>query len=646
MHVLRFILFTFALLVDRIETINFNPQLRYGECLATVDCSWFKSDLDVINLLPFNWSPGYSQYTLDSEDHVITLSIVREKIIPLITYCLENLNSLYVNSSSIDRLPREIGFLSNLDSINLHNNENLTHVTDEIGKLSAVRRLHISNSKKLMHLPADINKLSNLRELSVTSCSLEDVPSSVGNLQNLESLDFSGNRLAGLPNNLGSLNSVRSLKLNFNPIISSLQEIAAFGNLRSLYLVGCGLKEIPLAITNMTMLEIIDIGANELSSVHNNIRKMTNLRWLYMGGNRFTSIPTELALLENLTILYMDGNNLNDINAVGSLKQIRYLYFYRNQITSVPSDIGNLNKTLENILLNKTSERTNFVTELVTTTTTTTTIVLSEIAILSKDESIILKAFFMKLLLLILELLFLLPWITNKSYSTAIRNNDELAEGMCSIWGDLHILMLPQVPNGHRPELWCRTEGEHLLYQNDYVRFSISITKIPFWKEQFTFMFFHGGVPFCIYDSCGQSCNNSKIKITTMSSTTYLTYSIASLRVVIIRYNNEPSYDIQLVQSNFTIIRQSKGLCVYSSEICEIETSNSLLAHNRLTLYVTNPTVEHYFVNEHASEICNYYRQSAHHLVAQLNLPSISQTIEDISMISCINDLESTGDRR
>ncbi|CAF4336725.1 unnamed protein product [Rotaria sp. Silwood2] len=214
---------------------------------------------------------------------------------------------------------------------------------------------------------------------------------------------------------------------------------------------------------------------------------------------------------------------------------------------------------------------------------------------------------------------------------------------MCNVWGDPHILMLPQVVNGPRPQYWCRTEGEHLIYQSDYVRFSITITKIPFWKEQFTFIFSHDGAPFCILDSCGRSC---KIKITTMSSTMYITYSIASLRIVIIRYDNAPFYDIQLIQRNFTIIRQSKGLCVHSSDICQSEKSSLLLARNRLTLYIINPTVEHYFVNEHAQEICNYYRQSAHHLAAQLNLPSISQTIEDTSMISCINDLESTGDRR
>jgi Leucine-rich repeat (LRR) protein len=115
--------------------------------------------------------------------------------------------------------------------------------------------------------------------------------------------------------------------------------------------MGWRLKVLPSMIMNMTMLESIDLGSNELTSFSYNIGKLTNLQSLYLGGNQFTSIPRELSLLKNLTTLYMDGNSLIDISSVVVLKQIRYLNLSRNQITSVPLDIGKINQTLEILYL-------------------------------------------------------------------------------------------------------------------------------------------------------------------------------------------------------------------------------------------------------------------------------------------------------
>ncbi|CAF3245257.1 unnamed protein product, partial [Rotaria sp. Silwood2] len=99
---------------------------------------------------------------------------------------------------------------------------------------------------------------------------------------------------------------------------------------------------------------------------------------------------------------------------------------------------------------------------------------------------------------------------------------------------------------------------------------------------------------------------------------------------------------------NFTIIRQSSGLCVVASINCELESPATYRnPHRNLNqLDVVNPTIEQILVSKHAEEICNHYRHYARQLIIQLNLPSISQRIEHISMTSCINDLESTGDKR
>ncbi|CAF4296795.1 unnamed protein product [Rotaria sp. Silwood2] len=133
-----------------------------------------------------------------------------------------------------------------------------------------------------------------------------------------------------------------------------------------------------------------------------------------------------------------------------------------------------------------------------------------------------------------------------------------------------------------------------------------------------------------------------------MRSTTEIRYRAASLRMTIVQYSQSSYHDINLYQENFTIIRQSSGLCISGSFICELERPAAYRDYNRKqnVLTIRNPTPEQIFVNTHAQEICERTLQSARKAVAQLGLPSTSENIEGAAMTSCINDLELSGDRR
>jgi hypothetical protein len=107
-------------------------------------------------------------------------------------------------------------------------------------------------------------------------------------------------------------------------------------------------------------------------------------------------------------------------------------------------------------------------------------------------------------------------------------------------------------------------------------------------------------------------------------------------------------YDITLTQRNFTIIRESSGLCVHNSDSCVLEFPAAYrdLNRKRNQLSVRNPTPEQTFVSGHATEICDKYLQAARQSAVQLSLSSISQSTEDAAMTACINDLELSGQRQ
>jgi len=99
-------------------------------------------------------------------------------------------------------LPAEIGNLTNLTTLELHNNQ-LSSLPPEIGKLTNLTTLSLSENQ-LSSLPSEIGKLTNLRELFLSSNRLNSLPAEIVNLTNLTWLHLSYNRLVIPEGNLHS----------------------------------------------------------------------------------------------------------------------------------------------------------------------------------------------------------------------------------------------------------------------------------------------------------------------------------------------------------------------------------------------------------------------------------------------------------
>ncbi|CAF5100309.1 unnamed protein product, partial [Rotaria magnacalcarata] len=174
------------------------------------------------------------------------------------------------------------------------------------------------------------------------------------------------------------------------------------------------------------------------------------------------------------------------------------------------------------------------------------------------------------------------------------------------------------------------------------------VTTTPYWMEEYKIIFLDGEATLCTITSQEKVCNHPKIVIKTLGLITDIKYQTASLRMTIVQYGPVQYFDINIYQTNFSIIRQSSGVCVSGSFSCYIEAPAAYRDYNRKrnVLSGRNPTPEQIFVNTHAQEICEHARLSARQAVAQSGLPPASQTMEDSAMISCINDLERSGDTR
>lgn len=95
-------------------------------------------------------------------------------------------------------------------------NQNLQKVPDSVFGKTNLEELNVSNNQLTGALQSEIRKLQNLRVLNASNNRMTGVPAEIGQLQNLEVLDLSNNSLTGLPNELGNLKNLKTFNISGN----------------------------------------------------------------------------------------------------------------------------------------------------------------------------------------------------------------------------------------------------------------------------------------------------------------------------------------------------------------------------------------------------------------------------------------------
>jgi internalin A len=130
-------------------------------------------------------------------------------------------------------------------------------------------------------------------------------------------------------------------------------ELATDGELTELDLKAEGLTELPQEIGRLTNLTSLNLRGNKLTHLPPEIGKLTNLTSLDLRGNKLTHLPSEIGKLTNLTSLDLSFNNLSTLpTEIKDLTSLALLDLRVNQITSLPSEIGHLANLAELELFN------------------------------------------------------------------------------------------------------------------------------------------------------------------------------------------------------------------------------------------------------------------------------------------------------
>ena len=119
--------------------------------------------------------------------------------------------------------------------------------------------------------------------------------------------------------------------------------IGQLTQLQCLYLGNNQLTALPKAIGQLTQLKCLSLDNNQLTALPKAIGQLTQLKWLSLANNQLTALPKAIGQLTQLQRLFHDKNQLTALpEAIGQLTQLQGLFLDKNQLTALPKAIGQL----------------------------------------------------------------------------------------------------------------------------------------------------------------------------------------------------------------------------------------------------------------------------------------------------------------
>ncbi|KAM7252484.1 hypothetical protein ACFE04_024367 [Oxalis oulophora] len=198
-------------------------------------------------------------------------------------------------------IPKELGSISTLESINLEDNLLTGTLPQSLGNLSRMRRLFLSSNNFTGQIPESFGKLKNLTDFRVDGNTFSGkLPSFIGNWTKLDRLDMQGTSMEGpIPSTISLLTSLTELRItDLNGSSSTFPDLSSITSLKALVLRNCLITgSIPDYIGNMTKLKTWDLSFNQLSGViPNTLQNLKNLTYVFLTNNSLTgAIPDKLS---------------------------------------------------------------------------------------------------------------------------------------------------------------------------------------------------------------------------------------------------------------------------------------------------------------------------------------------------------------
>ncbi|XP_078660971.1 uncharacterized protein LOC144905266 [Branchiostoma floridae x Branchiostoma belcheri] len=183
--------------------------------------------------------------------------------------------------------------------------------------------------------------VDHLRNLDLTGNRMTSLPVGLEDMRSLQSLVLTNNSVADIPNDMPA-NTVSILTLNSNPLgkahLSRLANI--FPQLSTLQLQDIGMQTVREDdFVGMSKLSMLNLDNNNISEVTG--RPFDSLRSLSIQNNLLTTVPIALKNLTNIQILSLSGNQISTLqnDSFQGLDNLWMLFMSDNDVREIETGV-------------------------------------------------------------------------------------------------------------------------------------------------------------------------------------------------------------------------------------------------------------------------------------------------------------------
>ncbi|MEL6402643.1 MAG: leucine-rich repeat protein [Cyanobacteria bacterium J06626_4] len=231
--------------------------------------------------------------------------------------CQEGATELNLSELKLTELPEEIASLAQLKALDLSDNQ-LTELPKAICNLKRLELLYAQRNQLLM-LPEGIDALCELKELLIFNNGIIQLPKRTSRLKKLQVIRMSRNPLSESLDSIQweLMTALQEIQIEETGLRGSPFWLLKLPQLRILALGNNEISRFSFPLDSMPNLEILVLGGTfsedgiPLEKLPEEIGKLANLRMLYAASCELTDLPLSVSLLKNLELLDISNNPLN-----------------------------------------------------------------------------------------------------------------------------------------------------------------------------------------------------------------------------------------------------------------------------------------------------------------------------------------------
>ncbi len=296
----------------------------------------FLGDIEISETESYDF---YSEVFWYEDNHVVGLYLRESSLkkLPKSIGYLSDLRYLGIFETKIQKLPSTLRFLKKLEEIVIFYDpvefaNFFLELPDIFQNLTGLKRFSILGLF-FIYTPPSLFKSSSLTELSLECCffftdytnfakfnyekkeqfEYNKLPNDLSYFESLNRLTLKDMKDVEFPSPIKTSLSLKELELNNLLNATNLDSCFTIKSLEILFLKSCELKKIPNTIGNLENLRSLSIYDNHVQDLPPEIANCKNLQELNISRNGFVKVLTILMSVKNLRTVVVDKHKLNII---------------------------------------------------------------------------------------------------------------------------------------------------------------------------------------------------------------------------------------------------------------------------------------------------------------------------------------------